>query len=212
MEWLENVIDACLARMAQTTFPTMMFPGDIPAAMLDPSIPVRSGCQGWKPIVSTITDDDINQFENKIGHPLPLSYRAYLKYKHFYSLRLPDHAVNLPDHLPDNFEKLDDLIFHCYEPELLIGRNYIYFADFNDYGLLCFDADKPMPENEYPVVYIDHEDLEFMLPYAINFRELMEADEEAGNRFIDRLNNMRTIKDFPSASRKLNSHFFKDRK
>ena len=73
-------------------------------------------------------------------------------------------------------------------PKLILGRGYIYFADFEDYGLLCFDTNAKVPDHEYPIVYMDHEDVNDIEPYAENFRALMEAHGERGNDFIDMLN------------------------
>ena len=132
----------------------------------------------------------VDKIEKRIGYPLPTSYREYLKYKHFYRLKIPDIAVNLPNLLPDKeLTFLKEYVFEMMEPELLIDRGYIYFADFHDYGLLCFDTNEKRENNEYKIVFIDHEDLEEIHLYANNFRELMEADNEKGNRFIDYLND-----------------------
>lgn len=188
MKWLEQIIDNCLAEMAKTDI-FMKMPGDIPLEMLNTSIPQKDEWKEWKPIDSIITDDDINKLENKIGLPIPLSYRYYLKYKHFYGLKIPDHSVNLPHHLPDKeLTLLQEYILEGLDPEYLIERNYIYFADFNDYGILCFDANEPEKNNEFKIVYIDHERLEDTHLYANNFRELLEADSEKGNRFIEKMN------------------------
>jgi hypothetical protein len=189
MEWLKNVIDKALGEMSKEPDIFMKTPGNVPMEMLDKSIAPTNDWKGWKPIDSIVTDSDIDKFELEMGIGLPESYRAYLKYKHFYQLRLPDIAVNLPRHLPDRpLSALREFVFHSHEPELIIGRKYIYFADFHDYGLLCFDANEPAIDNEYHVVYIDHENLNDVHFYSNNFRELLEADSERGNDFIDRLN------------------------
>lgn len=188
MEWLEHIIDNSFAEMAKDK--SMKMPGKIPEEMLDLSIPASDDWRGWKPIKSIITDEDLNKLEKRLTLHLPLSYRHFLKYKHFFELSLPDYAIQFPSHLPDkNLYWFIDRVFQSWEPEYLIGRNYIYFADFNDYGLLCFDANEPRENNEYKIVFIDHEDLETVHEYATNFRELMESDSEAGNRFIERLND-----------------------
>jgi hypothetical protein len=188
MEWLKKIVDRTLEEMKQEEI-RMMMPGDIPAEMLDSTIPPSDDWKGWKPINSIITDDDIDQFENDIGHKLPLSYRAYLQYKHFYWLRLPDIAVNLRANLPDkSLSDLRYLVFDTHEPELILGKNYIYFADFHDYGLLCFDANEPATDNEYKIVYMDHENLEDIHFYTNNFRSLLEGHSDYGNDFIDKLN------------------------
>lgn len=188
MKWIKEVVDNALEKMSKEKI-LMKVPGDIPLEMLDETIEQTNDWRGWQPIDSIITDDDIDRFENKIKLPLPLSYREFLKYKHFFELRIPDIAVNLFKHLPDkDLKELNDHVFDSYEPELIIGRKYIYIADFHDYGLLCFDANELAPDNEYKIVYIDHENLQDIHIYAHNFRDLMEADCEKGNDFIDKLN------------------------
>ena len=143
------------------------------------------------PINSIIEDSDIEQLEKEIGCPLPKSYRAFLKYKHFFEIRIPDSAVKLPSILPDkNLTFLRELVFEMMEPEFIIGRGYIYFADFDDDGILCFNANEKSEDNEYPIVYIDHENTDDIHLYANKFKELMEANEERGNRFIDYLNDI----------------------
>jgi hypothetical protein len=81
------------------------------------------------------------------------------------------------------------MIFTRFDPEPLIERGFIYFADFNDYGLLCFDTNDHVEDYDYRIVYIDREDLYEVHPYANNFRELLEADSEKGTRFIEKLND-----------------------
>lgn len=188
MDWIKETVDKALKEMSKEQI-FMMLPGNIPKEMLDETIPPSDDWKGWRPIESIISDSDISKLEQKIGITLPTSYREYLKYKHFYRLRLPDIAVNLFPHPPDkNLTVLQTHILEYHEPELVIGRKYIYIADFHDYGLLCFDANVKVSDNEFRVVYIDHEDLDDIHIYADNFRDLLEADSEKGNDFIDKLN------------------------
>lgn len=120
-----------------------------------------------------------------------MSFREFLKYKHFVQLHLNNYAIRLFSHMPDKeLSELKRMILEFHEPELLIDQGYIYFADFNDYGLLCFDTNQKRENFDWPVVYIDHEDLETIYEYAENFNDLIESDEEHGNRFIDKLNEM----------------------
>jgi len=188
MNWVKKVVDNTLKEMSKEKI-FMMVPGDIPSEMLDMTIEPMDDWRGWRPIDSIITDEDIQQFEKKIAVSLPSSYKEYLKYKHFFRLRLPDVATNLFKHLPDkSLTELNYHVFDSHEPELIIGRKYIYIADFHDYGLLCFDANESIQDNEYKIVYMDHENLDDIHVYANNFRALMEADSEKGNDFIDKLN------------------------
>ena len=190
MSRIQNIVEQCLIKMSQQKW-LMKFPGHLPEEMIDPSIETSNDWKGWKPIKSIINDDDLNQLEHKIGHQLPESYRAFLKYKHFIDLKIPDHSVEFPKHLPDkqvNF--LLKLVFKHMVPELIIGKGYIYFADFQDYGLLCFNTNVKKENNEYPIVYIDHEDLECIHPYANSFLELLEGDEGRDDKFVEYLNSL----------------------
>jgi len=188
MERVKKAIDKALAEMSKKEI-FMKTPAKAPSEMLDKSIPPTDDWKGWKPIDSIITESDVDKFEHEIGIRLPKSYRAYLQHKHFFRLRLPNIAINLPSHLPDkSLSELRKLVFQSHEPESIIGRRYIYFADFHDYGLLCFDANESIADNEYKVVYIDHEDLDDIHFYSNNFQELLEGDSENGNNFVDQLN------------------------
>ena len=190
MDWIKKTVDDALKEMSKVKI-RMMVPGDIPSEMLDETIEPMDDWRGWRPVDSIVIDTDIEKFEKQIGIRLPTSYREYLKYKHFYNLRIPDTAVNLFSHPPDKeLTNLRTHIFNYHEPELIIGRRYIYIADFHDYGLLCFDANIEIADNEFKVVYIDHENLEDIHIYANNFRDLLEADGEKGNDFIDKLNEL----------------------
>jgi hypothetical protein len=190
MEWIYKVVDSALEKMAKTTI-SMMTPAKLPVNMVDESIPKSDDWTGWKPTESIITDEDLTRLENKIGHNLPLSFREFLKYKHFVQLRLNNYAIGLFSHMPDKeLSELKRKILEFHEPELLIDQGYIYFADFNDYGLLCFDTNNKRENFDWSVVYIDHDDLETIHEYAENFKDLIESDEEHGNRFIDKLNKM----------------------
>ena len=191
MTSIPDLIDFYLEEMKRGEFLFKMPDPKMPKEMIDSTIPTDHDWIGWKPIASTVTDLDLNAFEKEIKYPLPQSFRTYLKHKHFYELSLPDFAVNLPRHVPGRtITVMRDLVFRSFEPELLIGRGYIYFADFHDYGLLCFDANKVRNDNEYPIVYIDHENLEDVHVYASNFYDLLTGDSERGNRFIDYLNEL----------------------
>ena len=189
MTSIPELIDAYLEEMRRSKFLFMTPDPKMPAEMIDASIPTDDDWTGWKPIRSTVTDADLDAFVKDIKYPLPQSFRRYLKHKHFYQLLLPDSAVCLPRHVAGRtLSVLHDFVFDYFEPELLIGRGYIYFADFHDYGLLCFDANEVANDHEYPVVYIDHEDLQEVHKYAANFHDLLTGDPERGNRLIDYLN------------------------
>lgn len=190
MEWLENMIDKSLEKMAREAVLMSSPDPNMPKEMIDDTIDRDNDWKGWKPIKSDITDQELDLLEVKIGKELPYSFRHLLKYKYFYKLEMEDQSFSLFSNISGRtISSLEDKILNSWVPELLIELGYIYFADFQDYGLLCFDANSKEENNEYPVVFIDHEDLTTVHQYARNFRDLLESDLERGNRFIDKLND-----------------------
>ena len=168
----------------------MMVCDEVPETMIDISIEPEEDLTGWKPVEAIINDRDLDVLEGIIGFKLPLSYRAFLMYKHWFDLKIPDLAVTFPDHLPDKHVLFLQAYVHDYMlPEFVIGKGYIYFADFEDYGMLCFDTRREVENYEYPVIFMHHEDFEDVHVYAQNFLELLEGDAEKGNRFIEYLND-----------------------
>jgi hypothetical protein len=173
---IQEIVDETLARMRAVAI-NMMVPGEIPEEMLDTSILGSEDWRAWKAIPSIVTDVDLDRLEGKIGRKLPPSYRELLQYKHFGCLDIPNRAVRLFSHWPDHhFRHLVNHI-HNYDSEGLIDQGYIYFADFEDYGYLCFDTNVPRENNEWKVVYIDHEELDVVHDYAENFLALLEGDD-----------------------------------
>ncbi|MFT5917598.1 MAG: hypothetical protein ACJAWV_003915 [Flammeovirgaceae bacterium] len=159
MKWLENIIDKSIGNIDEIS------------------------------VLNNISNKDITDLEKTIGYKLPESYKYFLQYKYSHKLKLDDISIQLFLPTPtERLNKIKESIFEYHEPEEIIGKGYIYFADFHDYGLLCFNANEKMKDNEYKIVYIDHEDSEEIHPYAQNFRELLENDKESGNRFVEYLN------------------------
>ncbi|MFY7669480.1 SMI1/KNR4 family protein [Tenacibaculum sp. MEBiC06402] len=186
---MKKIIDETLDKMAKEEILMKKPDPNMPKEMLDLSIPQDDDWKPWKPIESTFSNSDIDKIEQLIGIELPLSYRELLMYKHFYELDIPDYAVNFHQNLPDkNLEGFKETFFEYYDSEFLIKKGLIYFADFQDYGLLCFDSNEKRENNEYPIVYVDHEELTTKHHYSDNLKELMLADRERGNRFIMELN------------------------
>jgi SMI1-KNR4 cell-wall len=189
MQSISQVVDTALKKMREDIFPMMFFEEEIPIEMVDTSIESDGEYIGWKAIPSTITDSAINELEERIRFKLPDSYKGFLKYKHFAELHLEDTAIQLAKNLPKScLEKLIEMNFETLETEYIIEQGYFYFADFQDYGLLAFNFNKPKENNEYEIVFIHHEDLENKHFYANNFDELLNFDGDESNRFIVKQN------------------------
>src|SRR5215213_5618479 len=59
--------------------------------MANPNEPIDSeGWQKWYSIKSTVTDSEIEDLENQLNYPFPLSYKTFLKHKHFYELYISE--------------------------------------------------------------------------------------------------------------------------
>jgi hypothetical protein len=162
----------------------------IPYAMLDTS---RRGDEHsyWKPIMSTVTTADLNQLELYFGQPLPESFKYFLKQRHFIELSLGGYGIgffsNLLGELMTGFKKtIEGRYWNL--PE----RNYLPFAHFMDFGVLCFDSNHKLIDSNYPVMMFTHEDgydeKEF---YANSFEEMFI---EFNSHLDDWIKNYRQIK------------------
>lgn len=191
MKTIQQIVDEALERMRKDVFPMMTFYDNFPQEMVDESIECEDqGYFGWKPIPSTISNDEIAQLESDLNCKLPKSYKVFLQYLHFAELYLDDIAIGFPKNLPSQLPQLLKERNEYYDGEL-VNNGYFQFADFHDYGLLVFDTNKPIVDNEFEVLYIDHEEFEDKFLYAKNFTELMNYDAGQSNRFIEFLNTKR---------------------
>lgn len=196
MKTIEQIVDDSLERMRKDVFPMMTCTDNFPKEMIDESIECEDeGYFGWKPIPSTISDDEIVQLESDLNCQLPKSYKSFLQYLYFEELYFEDPAIRFPKNLPNkSLQSLKEKNLEYHDPEMIIDKGYFYFADFDDYGLLVFDTNKPAIDNEFEILYIDHEEFEDKYLYAKNFTEFMNFDAHQSNRFIEFLNTKRRRK------------------
>lgn len=148
--------------------------------MADPNQNANEEWRTWFPINSTISDEELLEFEEKITHTLPDDYKYFLKHKYFYRLKIGEasffsHPINI---WQDNFL---DLIFNYHPREYLIDKGYIPFADWSDWGNLCFDTNCNVENNNYPIVRWDHEIEDNFEEFATDFYSLLIK--------LDNLNN-----------------------
>jgi len=150
-----------------------LLPIKIEAEMVNPSeLPNNEGWQKWYPIDSTVTDNEIEYIENELGFRLPSSYKTFLKHKHFYELYISDARFSGQE-IKNWNQHLLKMAFNGYPKEFLIDKGYIPFADWNDWGLLCFDTNESCVDNEYPIVLWDHESWDKFEPFSYNFLNLL---------------------------------------
>ncbi|MCC6727283.1 MAG: SMI1/KNR4 family protein [Saprospiraceae bacterium] len=126
----------------------------------------------WSAINSTVSAQEIEALESYYRHRLPSDYVAFLKHRHFVHLQMGSYQVaffkNLPGRIViDTKEKIKNYYWN------LIERNYLPFAALSDFGVLCFDANIAIPNNDYPVVEFSHEgEYEEAEQHASSFADL----------------------------------------
>lgn len=126
----------------------------------------------WYPIKSIVNDSELEVLETQLNFKLPKSYKAFLKHKHFYELYISEARFSGQE-IRNWRRHLIDMAFDGYPREFLIDKGYIPFADWSDWGLLCFDANKQAKDNEYPIVLWDHERWDEFEDYSENFENLI---------------------------------------
>lgn len=170
-----EILDTYLQKMVDSGVNTA---SEVAPEMISPEPNDPNELKTWIPVTSEITDEEITAFEEKIGVKLPKEYINFLKYKHFYELHIGEasfctHPINRWQ------EALENMIFNSYPKEYLYENGLIHFADWSDWGALCFDIRRNYFTADYPVVLWDHEVPDFYTDYAMNFKvALKKLDKE----------------------------------
>jgi hypothetical protein len=111
----------------------------------------------WKPIESPVTENDVARLEAMTGVRFPPLFRAYLMYQ---CLLMTDFGIIRLPQLPSD-RPLEDVMGYMRvfnEETYWRVHGYVPFAyDGNDGGRMCFDTKRPDAQNDYPIVFVDHE-------------------------------------------------------
>lgn len=171
---IKGIIDIHLKRLEDAGLNKL--PAAIEAEMADPDQDRNEECQIWHPIPSKVTDPELEELEQEVGHKLPGDYKTFLRHKHFYELQISE--VSFFSHPVNTWRaKQIDNIFHGYPREYLIDRGLLPFANWSDWGMLCFDTNRNTDDHNYPVVLWDHEAPEEVLDQYKDFYDLLvQAD------------------------------------
>lgn len=125
----------------------------------------------WTPVASEVSESDIREIEQLYAIRLPDSYKAYLQYKHFYTIFIQP-AIKLYPKPVEGWKAI--LCDHNDEMrEDLLDQGYFAIGEYNDYGAICFDL-KHTP-GDCRVVMID---------YACGVPETEEDIEILGSNFV----------------------------
>lgn len=163
---VHQFVDTALKKWHQADL--MHFPHTVmPREMQDETKVADDDWIPWKPIPSTVTASDIQELEVRTNLRYPALYKEFLQYKHFYEL-WPEQEINFFRHgIREWKEELFGRYFNSWDPAKLIGQGYIHFADYSDWGIVCFDTHHQNPQDhDCPVIMIDHE-LLFNAPVPI---------------------------------------------
>jgi hypothetical protein len=78
------------------------------------------------------------------------------------------------------------LIYGGYPREFLIDKGYLPFADWNDWGMLCFDTNADDGKHNYPVVMWDHDRPYQVKPMYRDFTDLIQnLDRQASEKELE---------------------------
>ncbi|UHO38485.1 SMI1/KNR4 family protein [Chryseobacterium capnotolerans] len=161
---IEEIIDRTLNFWVENKLNQL--PGDIEDKMLAPDQPDEEW-KFWLPVTSTITDDELHEFEAEAGFTFPEDFKIFLKYKHFYELQISEVSFcSLP--VSSWRASLREMMFETYPREFLFDKGYVPFAIYSDWGLLCFDT-----HNNNAIVRWDHEDQDSFEYQHQSFYELL---------------------------------------
>ncbi|AHM63200.1 putative glucan synthasis protein [Flammeovirgaceae bacterium 311] len=156
-EVIHGFVDESLRILKELDLLSLPHP-NMPAEMVDRSKTPSNDWIPWKAVPSQVTNADIQEIEAKIGLKLPEPYVVFLKYKHFYDLDNPKEITFFRHCIRDWKRELYNNYFDSWEPEEIIGKGYIPFGDFSDWGIICFNTNKRVnSNNDCEIVRIDHE-------------------------------------------------------
>ncbi|WP_276483444.1 SMI1/KNR4 family protein [Paraflavitalea pollutisoli] len=176
LQTIKDIIDTHLMRIVNMGLNKL--PVNVESLMVDPNQDKNDEWQSWLPVESTVVDEEVVEFEGRLGYKLPSAYVAFLKHKHFYELHIS--SASFCAHPSDSWRaRLTEMVFDGYPREFLIDKGYIPFADWSDWGLLCFDANKHVLDFNYPIVLWDHERANEVEPHAQDFFDLIFALDKA---------------------------------
>jgi SMI1-KNR4 cell-wall len=151
-------------------------PGAVPEAMQTGE--VQDDWKYWRALESTVTDQDIKDMEHLLGVHLSRQYEELLRHKHFIELQIGEASIF--SHPVGTWKSsITKAVFGGYPKELLIEKGYLPFADYSDWGLLCFRVTEHDSAGESPIYRWDHERPEEFEFFAPDLRSALEHEATA---------------------------------
>jgi len=160
--WVGQLVDAYAAEADRRGVASQR-PQDsgVPAAMQVGQIDAE-GWVEWRVLPSTLSENELRQFEDKWGVQLPPLFRAYLLARfHLFdqvTSRRHDQLILMTDTPAGKPLAPLLLLLSAWRP--LIDAGFIPFAEWGDgWGPMCFDTERRAADGDCPVIWMDHESL-----------------------------------------------------
>lgn len=173
-----DFVDSSLLNLAKSELMYSSYP-NMPIEMRDNTKSSDDDWIAWKAIESTVTNEEISLIEQLSGYKFPYSFKLFLQYKHFYKLLCLSGSPEVVSFFRHGIYewKKEWTTYYKYDfvKQYLLPKGFLPFADYEDWGIICFDTNKAIYPQEYPIVMIDHDLLaDNPLPY-----------KEFANDFVD---------------------------
>jgi hypothetical protein len=156
---VHEFVDANLARLRALD---LLYTPDprLPAEMHDAGRPAADDWLPWQPVPGAVSAADVAELEQHTGLRYPWLYLELLRYQHFAEL-LPVAEITFFPHLLRHWKaQLLERYNEHEQPHSLLSAGFLYFADYSDYGFVCFNTTHQHPDDfDCPVVLLDHEQL-----------------------------------------------------
>ncbi|MCP2045924.1 hypothetical protein L1278_003997 [Pontibacter sp. HSC-36F09] len=177
-EYIKKFVDISIQNMTSPEFDSFYVSKSeiVDNLLVDESRPEKGDMIPWQPSDSLIKDSEIEALESEIKHPLPISFKQYLKYKNFYELAPISNVWMFTPLVPKEWKRVMlKNVFNGWPKDYLYNKGMIPFANYSDWGMLCFDTNTKDKNGEYQIIRWDHENEEEYEVFANNFADLMKA-------------------------------------
>ena len=159
----------------------------MPPAMRDDAVAPENDWLAWKPVPSTVTDEELDALQRAHSVKLPPLYRSLLRYVHFHELA---GSVRFEPHPVDGWQREFAALYRPYRE--LIQRGLVPFGSETkmDAGPACFDTARVAADGDYPVVFWDHEwagtnkEIQPLFSSTTKMFECLAFEVRAGVNFI----------------------------
>jgi len=127
---------------------------DMPEEMRDPNIQQEDDWTGWRIIPSTVSSQELDELEARIGLTFPPYYHQFLQSYHFCELV----GMGFCRHPIHKWRQELLFLYEAYSG-LPLSRGLLPFGEepMMDAGPVCFDTRNPMEDGDCPVVFWDHD-------------------------------------------------------